>query len=525
MSDISPDQPAEIGTPITRQWLRNSAISLFASKVIASIAVLVTGVLILRYLDPADYGFYQVAISISSFFALALGLGFSPVVTRFVPELLERGATRSAARFLIAVIAIRLSLMAVAVPVGFIFFDSIGELFGLENIGENRPLLVLGIVLGVYLGTATGPVVLGSYARQVEIGITSVLSALFRIVAVVLAVVLDQGLTGVLVAVASVELSMMLIYFFRSGIVVHSRTRFHDEKEQSIRISARALRYAVPHWVITGLSFFEGRFGMIFVVSNALGTAAAGNYAFVFVAMQFGSILNPVYTLNSLIHNVIVRRSVHVSQTELLARGQRMFLTLTVYTAVPVAVYATIMRAPLSQLFGFEQAGTGWLFLWAGIFFITNSAKLAYGNIFSQLEVPTYKLLIGLVNVAGIGVAIAVVKPYGIVGVASVAAASSSLSLLLQHVAIKYRLKIPVGIYPVMLMKVLFINVLAGLSSYAVVGVGESFIAIASATSALFIIVYGAATVIAKPFSSEDTVLLTSIFPSLSKLRIKLGKT
>ncbi len=114
---------------ISSSWLRRSAVSLFASKIIANATVLISGVLLLRYLAPADYGFYQVVLSIASFTVLVFGFGFSPVVARFVPELLERGNPRAAARFVTTSIAIRVFTIAILWPEGFLFFYSIDSFF------------------------------------------------------------------------------------------------------------------------------------------------------------------------------------------------------------------------------------------------------------------------------------------------------------------------------------------------------------------------------------------------------------
>lgn len=514
MKKIRKEEADQVSAPISKQWLRNSAASLFVSKIVASAAVLVAGMLLLRYLEPSDYGFYQVVVSISSFTLLAFSFGFSPVVSRFVPELLERGKSRTAAKFILATLAVRLAAMSIVVPIGYIFFDSIGEFFGLAGINEFGPLFVVLLVVGVYFGTGTGPIILGAYSRQVEMGLTTVISAFLRIILIIIVINKDYGLIGVLAAIASVEITMALVYAIRSVLVIRSQSISVDSSITHTLVR-RSVRYASPYWVMAGLSFFEGRYGMIFVISSSLGTAAAGNYAFVFVVLQFGSILNPVFTLNSLINNVIVRRSVHDDQRLLLARGQKMFLTLSLYTGVPVALYLLLIREPLSQVFGFEQAGTGWLFLWAGVFFVTNAAKLAYGNIYSQLEVPQYKLLFGLLGVIGIGAAFVVVEDYGIVGVAAVAGMTSTMSLLVQHWISKQILGIPVGVYPAVLFKIGVINVLAGTAMFALVSSSDKFLIIAFSTSFIFVVVYGISTIFIRPFTSEDMKLFRSIAPGI----------
>ena len=505
---------------IPAHWIRRSAVSLFASKVVASAAVLFAGVLLLDYLDPADYGFYQVVISLSSLTVLMFGFGFSPVVARFIPDLLERGNSRTAARFLLVVLAVRIGLMAVLIPLGFLFFHSIEGLFGLEELDKIGPLLIFAIVLGVYLGSSAGPVVLGAYGRQAEIGLGAGVSSFLRIVAIVFVVTQDYGLIGILIAISTIEIVMLLIYAVRVFIVVKSQTLPVDQSHSQF-LAKRAFRYSAPHSIISALSFFEGRFGMIFVITNTVGTAGVGNYAFVFVMLQFGAIINPVYTLNSLIDNVIVRHSVHVDRRVLLVRGQRMFLALSAYTAVPVAVYLLLIREPLSQAFGFEHAGTGWLFFWAGIFFISNSLKLAYGNIFSQLEVPQYKLISGIIGLIGVGVAFGVIVPYGIVGVAAVAAISSSVVLLLQHLISLRLLDIPVGIYPVMWFKIVAINALAGVATSTVIFISDRFVLIALSTSIVFVAVYVLISFVLRPFDREDMTLFRSIIPNISIPKIR----
>jgi len=513
---MSPDHIEQSKGPqdeISKNWLMRSAATLFASKVIASAAVLLAGMLLLRYLDPAEYGFYQVIISISMFTTMVFGLGFSPVVSRFVPELLERGNSRAAAKFTVISFSIRVAMMAVLLPLGLLFFDSIERLFGLEEINGYGPVLTVSIVLGTYLGSSAGPVLLGAYARQVEIGLAAVVGAVLRILAIIFVIGQDYGLVGVLVGISIVEIAMMLGYLVRVFFVVSSRTNKTDLSSSS-SLKGRVFRYSGPNSVMSAFSFFEGRFGMIFVISSSLGTAAVGNYAFVFAMLQFGAVINPIYTLNTLIDNVIVRKSVHVDQRVILARGQRMFLAMAAYTGIPVAFYLLLIREPLSQAFGFEQAGTGWLFLWAGIFFVANSMKLAYGNIFTQLEVPKYRILFGAMSMVGVAIAFGVIDRYGIVGVAGVAAATSSVVLLVQHWISRIKLNIPVGIYPVMLLKIFVINAIAGAATSTVIFTSDRFVPMALMTSVVFLLVYLVLTFVLRPFPDEDARLIRSILPN-----------
>jgi len=501
-------------------WLRRSVVGLFASKILASVAVLFAGMLLLRYLEPSEYGYYQVVISIASFTMTVFSLGFSPLISRFIPELLERGNSRTAAKFLLIVLAIRAVLITMLLLIGLVFFESIESFFGLGDVDKYGSLAISAIVLGTYLGSSVGPVVLGAYARQVEIGIGSVISAVLRIVVIGLVVIFDFGLVGILIAISIVEIVMLLGYLARVFFVVSIQTHEKDESiSESLKV--RAFRYSIPLSLVSAARFFESRFGMIFVISSSLGTAAAGNYSFVFVMLQFGAIVNPVYTLNTLIDNVIVRRSVHLDQKELLARGQRMFISLSVYTGVPIALYLLVIRAPLSQAFGFEHAGTGWLFLWAGLFFITNSMQLAYGNIFTQLEVPKYRLLFGAIGILGVGIAFSIIHEYGIVGVAAVAGISSSLVLLVQHWISRKILRVPVGIYPAMLFKVFAINAIAGMATSTVVFLSDRFVPTALITFSVFIVIYLALTFIMKPFSKEDVKSLQAILPGWT--RVVLG--
>ncbi|MGY8797065.1 MAG: hypothetical protein ACKVJN_18490, partial [Woeseiales bacterium] len=332
--------------------------------------------------------------------------------------------------------------------------------------------------------------VLGAYAHQVEIGAGALIAALLRVLGIVFVINQDYGLIGVLMVISSVEIAMMLSYLIRVGFVVRSRTK-RVNHSSSRSLARRALRFSAPNALMSALGFFEGRFGMVFVISSSMGTAAVGNYSFVFVVLQFGSIVNPIYTLNTLIDNVIVRSAVHTDQRTLLARGQGFFLALTAYTAVPVAVYALLLSAPLSQVFGFEHAGTGWLFLWAGVFFIANSIKLAYGNIFSQLEVPYYRLLFGIIGIIGVGAAFLVIDQHGIVGVAAVAGISSFVGLVVQHLVSRMILDIPVGIYPAVLLKILAINTLAGAATATVISVSDRFVVLALVSFVVFVTVYG----------------------------------
>jgi O-antigen/teichoic acid export membrane protein len=513
MSEIIAEQSNDVQAPMAGSWLKRSAFALYASKIIASIAMLGAGVLLLRYLDPSEYGFYQVVISISSFTSLVFGFGFSPVIARFVPELLERGNSRAAARFVVITLGSRVVLISILLPLGLLFFGSIEDAFGLQHINEYGAAVTAAVVLGVYLGSSVGPVVLSSYARQTEVGIVAVISSVLRVLTIVFVVAMDFGLIGILTAISFVEITMMLGYLIRIFVIVRSTTAPSDMSDSG-SVKKRAIKFSLPNSLMSAVGFFEGRFGMVFVISSSLGTAAVGNYSFVLVMLQFGSILNPIYTLSSLIDHVIVRRSVHVDQKLLLARGQRVFLTMTIYTGLPVALYLLLLRAPLSQVFGFEQAGTGWLFLWSGMFFVVNSLKLAYGNIFTQLEVPKYRVLFGGIGIVGVGLAFFVVDTYGIIGVAAVAAGVSLFVLFLQHWISRRILGVPVGIYPVVWIKILVINALAGAATWTVVSVSERFIVIFVVSSLVFCSIYAVGTILIKPFSAEDTKLLRMVIPT-----------
>ena len=69
-----------------RQYAKEGLFHIFGSKVIAQVGGLISSMLVIRFLDKADYGHYVNAVNLYSYPAIFVGMGMTNVILQYCSE-------------------------------------------------------------------------------------------------------------------------------------------------------------------------------------------------------------------------------------------------------------------------------------------------------------------------------------------------------------------------------------------------------------------------------------------------------
>lgn len=318
--------------------------SQFARLADVVLASLVT-ILVSRWLGPDDFGRFSLILGWVSFAGLAISIGFSEILTRFVPVLAAEG--KSVHRFLLGLLAIRAAL---ALALGLLIWFTAPAVF----VWLKRPELVSSagwIVLLFWLSQAADlfwsfftarlhvEVVFASHTLRQSVIITAVL---------ILASAGAPSLPPVLAAVCVA---------YGLSVVVYGLAFTRGGEQSSLAIPQAdlrpALRFGLSVWLVSVLTFLlSEQSDVILLGTLAQDTSAVGFY-------KVGTVL--VWKLLGVItaSSPVVLASMSILNTRLgaagLMRGWQTFIKLSTMTVLPLyALLGWFAPQIVSVLYGSE---------------------------------------------------------------------------------------------------------------------------------------------------------------------------
>lgn len=492
------------------QRARSGALATFGARILETAISFVVAAAIIRHLTPEQFGSYQIFLAIAATASFIVSVGGPSIAGRYVPEFIERRQSKNLVVLTVGLIVMRLVGLVVFVTILYAANDWIADLFNFTDFLRDWTLVILLYAAVSQMGQIVGPVLLGAYFEQSKLGIIQAIGSAVRLVIIISLIQLNQGLGGIITGLLGLEVGLAIVYGWVLLRVVRSTTA-EGEQDSSEFPKRRVFRFALPTLPLPLFGLFRSNYSDAFVISHWLGIQSVGVYAFAFMVLRMGSSLNPVFFLNMQIEHALVRSSITGDRVKVLARGHRILFTATFAIVLPVALVIALIRDELALSFGFANTNVSSVMIIAAVYAVINALRLAYGNIFTVMEAMKYRVYSETFAVYNLVAAIALVRVWGIEGVAIATTTAAGFTLIYEHYVSTRRIGIPLGIHP---REILMTLVNGGISSAVLAvlrtqlpdGIPGLLLGVS-----LFFAIYGALTLVLRPVHPEDWDLLKKL--------------
>jgi O-antigen/teichoic acid export membrane protein len=304
---------------------RGVAKSQLAKFVDVALAFVIT-ILLTRWLGPDGFGSYALILGWISLGGLLISLGFSEVLSKYIPYLTAESTQISG--FFIPLLLIRLCLALLLAGVVKLLAST---LFVWLNHSELLPYVNYVILL--FLLTATNDMFWAFFIARLKIEI------------VLLSRILQQGaiITAVLwlARYGSSSIQSLLIvtgFAYALGtatyILAYRRSRSRNQGKQADELLGNALKFGLSAWVTSGFTFLLAEQSDVLLIGLIVQEASAVAYYKVGTALVWKTIgvitVGSTVVLASL--STLYKRSGHTG----LSHGWRTFVKLSTLSVVPI---------------------------------------------------------------------------------------------------------------------------------------------------------------------------------------------
>ncbi|HLF27056.1 MAG TPA: oligosaccharide flippase family protein [Anaerolineae bacterium] len=335
-TEVGEDRGGRVGRGVVK-----SQVAKLVDVVLASLVT----ILVSRWLGPDDFGRFSLILGWVSFAGLAISLGFSEVLTRFVPVLADDG--RSIRRFLLNLLAIRTAL---ALALGMLIWVTAPVVF----VWLKRPELVSSvdwIVLLFWLSQAAD-LFWSFFMARLRVEVVFASHTLRQ--SVIIGVVLILSPAGV-PSLQPVLIAMCAAYGL--SLAVYGLAFAHGREpsgSDGLRINLRpALRFGLSVWLVAALTFLLSEQSDVLLLGTLVQDSSAVGYYKVGTALVWKLI--GVITAGSPV--VLTSLSILNTQSGMagLMRGWQTFIKLSTMTVVPLYALAGWFAPQIvSTLYGSE---------------------------------------------------------------------------------------------------------------------------------------------------------------------------
>lgn len=339
-------------------------------------------VLIVSMLPVEEYGIYLIAFAILPFFGLLTFWGF-PLISRYVPELAEKGNTRAIKKIVNSTLGFAFLASAACVLAFWIFPAALEPFF------KGHGGAVLAVLFGVLflLNSTTGVLIwaLNALGFQKQRNFATVAYSALMLAFSFIAIKAGLGVLGVLAAIAAA----MLLYLLMLGFFLQARLMGLEERGgQGIGLKKMA-RY-------TFLSYL-GSFGELFLmlsVDIALlgiiqGPELTALYGFATKIPLLLFSYSPAVLGAAVLFPFIVSRFSKSSNKAVLSLFFESYSGFSAFFVAPMVFGAVVLGAPvISLVFSEKYAQTLPLFAFACVVMGLLSIRSALQNVYNAIEKP-----------------------------------------------------------------------------------------------------------------------------------------
>ncbi len=399
---------------------------LFLGNTTSTFLMAITSILVGRILGPDGYGLYSIAILPTSYLMVIGGLGISTAATRFPAKYLGEGKAGEAASFVYSMTAfqgiVAVILAATTVPLSLAIADFL-------NRPELAPLIPL--LAMAYVGQALYTVVTSGYQGLGRMDRSAILQVLLA--ALKFAVSIGLVLAGF--AVSGAIIGYSLSYLVVGVVAVIAVAAFYRRSGlgQVYRDIELALRYSLPLYLGSLIGGFLGPIQGT-LLAHFTTNANIGGYG---AATNISTIVGLfVYPISTALFPLFSRLA---SDRHLLAVTYRTTVKFSCLFVAPVSMMLMALCVPVSQaVYGRAYTFSAvYLLLGVSSYLPVGFGSLAQGSLLSGMGKTRKVLLVGIVGaVVSLGSSIALVIPFGVIGILMATLAGQAASLVVAWVMI-----------------------------------------------------------------------------------------
>lgn len=396
--------------PQARRSLVRFAFGKLGSALIGVILLLV----MVRYVDRADYGLYVAVIAVLEIFYLVTGIGLSSFAQRYVPEFRMRASRRRLTQVVSALIAARIAFAIVFVLL-------------LIGVGSALPGLSTGV------GALGSPWVVGSlfvsgclvrfldelFAALLMQGTTQVL-LMTRSVTKLGSIGLLLGMTGTMpiAALLCVELAAYLISIAIGSWAISSHLRSHPGDDAGdAYASPRMWGVSLRFYLVQVLGQVYGLDMLKLLIAKFLGVGQTAAFG---VAQALAEMIRnylPAYLLAGWMRPLVVSRYLNRGDNSDLSLFVGLALKLNLFGIAPlVAFFAVTGREFAVVVSGGRYDDIGPILTWLSLLLAFQTAHLVLNIVTLAIERPGANLAATVLSCVGLPVAVSLVPLVGAVG-------------------------------------------------------------------------------------------------------------
>ena len=258
--------------PKTKSSFGKNTALMAVSKFSAQFASLIVIPIYTRLIDPADYGFVDLALTYVGILAPLIALSFDMGIFRFLID--ARGNRQSITAVISSAFKLLLPLLSSLAIVSIVINYFIGIRFGW--------LIIINAIVAIIAGVVSQ--IMRGLGNNKDFTISSILSALLMIIVAAFTVIwLDLGAAGILAA--AIASSTVTLFYSFIRLKLH---RYIVWRTANRQLQRKLLKYSLP-LIPEGVLWWIMQASDRTIISIVLGLAANGIYA---VANRIGAIVN-----------------------------------------------------------------------------------------------------------------------------------------------------------------------------------------------------------------------------------------
>jgi len=489
-----------------------SSLGFFAAgKVVTGGLGLLILLLIVRHLEPREFGLYVAFVAVLEVAVLVSSFGLMALVQRYVPDVRARGSARQLRGLLGGICLARLLTLAVAcgvlayaaVPMmGFLRLDGAVTLF--------RLYLVVVMIEGC--------------ARYLDQIFESLLTqGRGQLALVVRNGAKLAGILGVLGAGAGLGLEALIwvdITAAACGLVTalcllggYLRGQASDQAPAGhVYDRARVARFSLNSYLSLVLGQVYGLETLKLVVARTLGVLETATYGF---AQSLADMLRrylPAQLLQGVLRPLLVSRHAEGHDFAELNRLANLLFKINLFCLAPVVVFLMVFGAEFVALFtGGKYPEAHSLLVGMSLLLVLHALHIVLGLIALTLERGDASVAGTVAAASGLVIAVLLAKPYGTLGVL----AGAYVSELAWCGTVWWKLRRAGWCFTLDLAGNARIILIAGAAGAVLVLVGgaPTSVAVLAACAGVSVIAFAAFGLLAKPFTSDERSLINRLLP------------
>jgi O-antigen/teichoic acid export membrane protein len=393
---------------------RRSLVRFAFGKLGSALTGVVLLVVMVRYVDRADYGLYVAVIAVLEIFYLVTGIGLSSFAQRYVPEFRMRASRRRLSRVINVLIVARIVF---AIGFALLLLMAASSIFGV-----NHGVHALGnvwMIGGVFVAGCLVRYLDELFAALLMQGTTQVL--LMTRSATKLAVIGTLLVTAVPVSIERllwIELTACLIsvVFGIWALTLHLRDH-PDEGSEDAYASPRMWGMSLRFYLVQVLGQVYGLDLLKLLIAKMLGVGQTAAFG---VAQALAEMIRnylPAYLLAGWMRPLVVSRYLNRGDNSDLSLFVGLALKLNLFGIAPlVAFFAGTGREFAVVVSGGRYDDIGPILTWLSLLLAFQTAHLVLNIVTLAIERPGANLAATLLSCVGLPVAVSLLPLVGAVG-------------------------------------------------------------------------------------------------------------